>query len=826
MVMAGERRRQAAAPSPDRAATRTQQDHDTSSGDISVTGDTNGDTGDRGRVDLLAHHNDLLKARGLTDPVILARGYSSTHLSKWLHERMGLSLSASKQVPGLVIPIRDVRGEPAFICYRPDNPREGDDGRPIKYEMPTSARNKKVGQVLDAPLLTRHNLDDPAVPLWVTEGPIKADAICSAGGTAVGTFGVWGWKGRGKKGGSMMRPDWDEIVLKGRLVYLVPDSDVTSNSDVAKAVSRLGLALDSRGADVRYCWIPATADGRKQGVDDYLARGGTLDGLQETATEDPPAGSRAPGTDPAVGLWKGADNRFTDAKLAETVAAEVLADRFMWVEGMDWLAWDGRRWDDACTEVTVAEAVRAWSLERFMAAVQLVQGGKGDIGDLDGWRGLLEAPKQARVLKLARGIVERHVDELDPGRDVLNTPVGVVDLRTGDIQEPAPALLMTKITRGSWRPGYRHPDWDKALTALHEPERWWLQTRVGQGVTGRPPPDDRMLVTQGGGDNGKSAITSHGLVPALGDYASMASIKLIQAAKGKEHSTEIADMRGRHLVIAEELTEHRAINVGMLKQLTGTGRNRARLLYQNNMEFQASHTIICTTNYVPRVEETDHGTWRRLVLLRFPFRFVKKHEPLLTPMDRRGDAQLRDRIEEGADGQHDAIVTWAVEGAMRFYADPEGFAELTPRLEADHRAWQMEADRILGYWSEVLIPDRDAMVVKSEALDDFNRWLRNNGTTSGPRSCSAPGSSTMRRPPSTASPRPGRAAGTGSAARPGSTSGSCPRRSSCSAACASAPTWTHPCKPMTSRNDPTCRPCRPESYFPLVRVHSWKFVFS
>jgi hypothetical protein len=277
-----------------------------------------------------------------------------------------------------------VHGDPAFHQYRPDTPRERD-GKAVKYAMPV-----KVRMVLDAPLPTQHKLDDVSAPLWVTEAPIKADAIVSAGGTAVATFGVWGFKGRRPRGGaSTMLPDWEWIALQGRTVYLVPDSDVASNKHVRDAVTRLGLALDSRGADVRYCYVPGTADGAKRGVDDYLAGGGTLDGLMETADDTPQSGSQAPGGNVAATLFRGADDRFTDARMAETVAHELLAGRFIWVAALGWLTWDGRRWAD-CSDVTVGEAVRAWTLERFKDAVTDLQAGKGDQAALDGWRNMLQ----------------------------------------------------------------------------------------------------------------------------------------------------------------------------------------------------------------------------------------------------------------------------------------------------------------------------------------------------------------------------------------------------------------------------------------------------
>src|SRR5215207_2215874 len=146
-----------------------------------------------------------------------------------------------------------------------------------------------------------------------------------------------------------------------------------------------------------------------------------------------------------------------------------------------------------------------------------------------------------------------------------------------------------------------------------------------------------MPVLQGPGENGKSALTTDGTVPALGDYASMASAKLFQSTKGTEHSTERADLRGTRLLIAEELTEGRSIDVNALKQIMDVGRIKARYIRKDNITFKSSHSLFTTTNYVPVVTETDGGTWRRLALLRFPYTFRKPGEPLESESDRPGD---------------------------------------------------------------------------------------------------------------------------------------------------------------------------------------------
>jgi putative DNA primase/helicase len=127
------------------------------------------------------------------------------------------------------------------------------------------------------------------------------------------------------------------------------------------------------------------------------------------------------------------------------------------------------------------------------------------------------------------------------------------------------------------------------------------------------------------------------------------------------------------------------------------------------------------------VSETDHGTWRRLALLIFPYTFRKPGEKLQGGSDRAGDPTLKARIEHNTDSQHDAIVTWAVEGAIRWYANPATSLAKTTKVEADTREWRIDADRILGFWDEMLIKDRGACILTTEMLEAFNSWLKSNG---------------------------------------------------------------------------------------------------
>jgi hypothetical protein len=197
------------------------------------------------------------------------------------------------------------------------------DGKPRKYASPKGQASR-----LDVHPRNTSRIADPTVALWITEGIKKADSLTSVGCCVVALQGVFNWRNTLTTLG-----DWEDVPLQGRVVYICFDADAATNPNVARAMQRLGRWFQSkRVRKVVYVVVPAEKDGvPTKGADDYLAAGGTLAELIAAGASVAPN----PG---------GTDDTFTDARLAETFAAEVLDGRFLWCKSLGWLGWDGRRW--------------------------------------------------------------------------------------------------------------------------------------------------------------------------------------------------------------------------------------------------------------------------------------------------------------------------------------------------------------------------------------------------------------------------------------------------------------------------------------------------
>jgi P4 family phage/plasmid primase-like protien len=656
------------------------------------------------------HHSELLGSV-ISEEQMAARGYRTLYGSE--EDQAGLkeiriprwAWRDDTAFPGLLIPMYRVTGERIGYQWKPATPQEAPGGKREKYASQSGTPNR-----LDVPPSCSDAVRDPSVPLWVTEGVKKADALCSKGRAVITLTGVFNWRSKlGTLG------DWEDIPLRGRTVVVCFDADARDKRNVLLAMRRLGMWLESKGcADVRYLIVPAEVNEvQVKGVDDYFAAGGTMEDLGAAAMRELPADGAQ-------------DAAFSDAVLADTVCREELDGRFCWASGLGWMTWTGKIWEGA-TDATVTEAVRLWALEAFNRVLdrQRQDHNRDMRSQMDGWRGVLSAGRLGALVRLARGVLECKPDDFDNDPDMFNCPNGILDLRTGELQPHDPDQFMTKIAGADYVKGATHPDWETALLALPEEVRSWFQLRAGQAITGHMTPDDLAIICQGGGANGKSTI-SDALAEVAGKYHVVVSDRAMLGGASDNHPTEMMDFMGARYAVLEETPESRRLDTNRLKKLTGTREITARRIRQDSVTFEATHSLFVNSNYRPVVDETDHGTWRRLALVRFPFTFRKSQEEVRGPQDRLGDPTLRQRVK--TDPQvREAVLTWMVGGAQRWYDLSMVMPEPPQAVADDTKAWRLESDPILHFIEDSLMFDLDRHVGATELRERFNGSLRERG---------------------------------------------------------------------------------------------------
>lgn len=689
---------------------------------------------------LSPEHFTTLTDGGISPLVAIGRGYASlsrddaAHLDILTRERFS---KAAQQHLGLssalYIPTFNPDGARVSAQVRWDGARETGDGKgqlkSIKYDQPFG---KPVP--LDVHPDNHESIKDVGTDLWITEGIKKGDCLTSLGLCVVSLGGVWNWKTAGAA-----QPDWDSIPLRatdgtGRRVRIVFDADAVEKAGVAKAQEAFARWLrDTKRADVSIAILPGVVDGIEcKGVDDHVALGFTLEDLEATLTKDIPESAEVSRAQAAKALAQAAD-AVTDKALSEMVVGELLTDRWTYSGAMGWMEWQGHQWvrhGNAVETVTylIREHLDRWfdgQVTELHKSGQLAT--KAGLDKVQTLRVVRGNPKVNAARDAAAGYPEILVDptEFDGDPDMLNTPAGPVDLRTGELSAIDPKVRVSKSTSVPYVPGATHPDWDTLLGALPDQGvRSWFQLRMGQAITGYMTPDDVMLLMWGVGSNGKSTIMN-AIMTAIGSYGVRVPQRLLMG-RPDDHPTELMTLMGARLAMVEELPDEKHLNVTVVKAVVGTEQITSRYMRCDNVTFENRSTLVVNTNYRPAVVETDHGTWRRLLQLTFPLRYRKEGEAIEGPNDVVGDGALRQRVKSDPK-VHEAVLAWLVEGARRWYALGRIMPESPRSVDADTRSWRESNDVLFGFAQDCVTVDPGYHVASQELLTEFNEYLRGLG---------------------------------------------------------------------------------------------------
>ncbi len=176
-----------------------------------------------------------------------------------------------------------------------------------------------------------------------------------------------------------------------------------------------------------------------------------------------------------------------------------------------------------------------------------------------------------------------------------------------------------------------------------------MQQVVGLAAIGRVFLE-AIIIAYGSGRNGKSTFWNT-IARVFGSYAGKLSADTLTVGCKRNVKPEMAELKGKRLIIASELEEGMRLNTAMVKQLCSTEEIYAEKKYKDPFSFFPSHTLVLYTNHLPRVGGSDEGTWRRLIVI--PFNAV---------IEGRSDIKNYSDYLFREAGEY--IMQWIIEGAQ------------------------------------------------------------------------------------------------------------------------------------------------------------------
>ena len=258
------------------------------------------------------------------------------------------------------------------------------------------------------------------------------------------------------------------------------------------------------------------------------------------------------------------------------------------------------------------------------------------------------------TLNVAKSMLGVKVSDLDKDPNLLNTPSGTYDLQKGMAGEQPhdSADLITKITECS--PGDEGMDiWLEALetffcgdTELIE----YVQKVIGLAAIGKVY-SEFIIIAYGDGANGKSTFWNT-IARVLGSYAGKISSDILTMGNKVNAQPEMAELKGKRLIIASEMQEGVRLNTAMVKQLCSTDEIQACKKYRDPFHFVPSHQVTLYTNHLPKVGANDDGIWRRLKVIPFNAKI-------------QGNSDIKNYADYLYENAGPAIMKWIIEGAEK-----------------------------------------------------------------------------------------------------------------------------------------------------------------
>jgi putative DNA primase/helicase len=337
-----------------------------------------------------------------------------------------------------------------------------------------------------------------------------------------------------------------------------------------------------------------------------------------------------------------------------------------------WHVWVGTRWkrDETCYVVDLVRLLcRKVSSECYE--------------DKNLPRRIASASTVAAVERLARSD-RRHtasVHQWDADPWLLNTPAGVVDLRTGTLRPAMREDFCTKVTSAA--PGGDCPLWMAFLsriTADNIELQKFLQRFCGYLLTGITR-EDALFFFYGTGANGKTVFINT-ISEVMGDYSKTAPMEAFTASNNDQHPTDLAGLQGARLVSASETEDGKRWAENKLKRLTGGDPIAARFMRQDFFEYVPQFKLLIAGNHKPGLHAVNEAIRRRIYLVPFS---------VTIPVEER-DEELTEKLRPEFPG----ILRWMIDGCLDWQRD--GLSQ--PSIVKDATEEYLASEDVVGQWLE------------------------------------------------------------------------------------------------------------------------------
>lgn len=239
----------------------------------------------------------------------------------------------------------------------------------------------------------------------------------------------------------------------------------------------------------------------------------------------------------------------------------------------------------------------------------------------------------------------------------------------------------------------------------------YVQMSVGTAAFGKVLREG-LIIAIGDGGNGKSTFWNT-ILHVFGSYGGVISTNLLMSNSKVNLGAEIAELKGKRLVIASELEENQTLSTSMVKKICSTDPILGEIKFKQPFSFIPSHTAILYTNHLPNVKSIDNGIWRRLIVIPFNTKIPKATD-------------IKNYTDFLVKNAGPAIMSWIIEGARKAYQF--GFEFTMPSVVATATAeYREQNDWINDFIDACCVLGTGFSTSSGKLYDEYKEYCQKNG---------------------------------------------------------------------------------------------------
>ena len=401
----------------------------------------------------------------------------------------------------------------------------------------------------------------------------------------------------------------------------------------------------------------------------------------------------------------------TEVANARRLVAASGAD-FRWVP--DWqkyIAWNQRCWNLDAPEIEKFAKDTAGELWVTFALLPIEKLERGHLNQILSFiRASNSATGIRNMLYLARSEPGIAIDfsDLDQRPMAFNCANVCIDLDTGKPRPHDREDYLTKTSGVVFDPAAKCPTWERFLIEIFAGDCELIDfvwRAAGYCLTGLIV-EHLLFFLFGLGRNGKTTFITT-LQYLWGDYATTLRSDLLMIAKGERHPTEMCDLYGARLAVANETEEGRRMAEVAVKAMTGGDVLKGRRMREDFWQFRPTHKLWLSGNHRPRIIGTDDAIWDRVALIPFTERFA--------PEDSRTDPNLPEKLQAEASG----ILNWAIKGCLDWQRN--GLQKPTV-VQAATQEYRAQEDSLGQFLADYCVLSDQCQTGATALYECYQRW--------------------------------------------------------------------------------------------------------